>query len=40
MNSGAVLGCKSVTILCPEGKSTPINWVMFDVFMVITLVDL
>jgi hypothetical protein len=40
MNSGAMMGCKSATILYPEGHTTPRNWIMFDPFIVNIFVDL
>jgi hypothetical protein len=40
MNNGAVMGCKSATTLCPEGNTTPRNWIMFGIFIVNTFLDL
>jgi hypothetical protein len=40
MNNGPVMEYKSTTTLCPEGNTIPRYWIMFDIFIVNTFVDL
>jgi hypothetical protein len=40
MKFGAVVGSKSATTVCPQVNAAIRNWIMFDIFIVDTFVDL